>query len=423
MMTERRPAGGVPTWLARVLGCAAILCACSSSRTALVGPPDAATDSAPGLPEVRLPTDGGIEATTDVVAQADVATSDGGRVPYRAIAVATGELHTCALLDDHNIKCWGYNDSGQLGLGDKRAQIGLVPSEMGDALPVVDLGTGRTATAVVAARYATGAILDDGSVKCWGLSALTGQASSGDIGDEPGEMGDHLAPLEFGGRKALHLAIGDAAGCASMTDDTIWCWGGFSTSITPQTPQMLGGGPSTKKVAALSASACGGLLALYEDGTVGALGRPCQDTELLGGHNASAIGGSNGAQFAVLDNHTTVCSGVAGGPSRDMSAPSDTVAVGVQFTGDVATLSSSGIVQEGSTDDDGADVVALGQPAVALTNGGQGFWCALLADGGIKCWGYGGTMSVPWVGAVISLTQPAGGPVGPWSSVDLGAHP
>ncbi len=48
--------------------------------------------------------------------------------------------HTCALLDDNSIKCWGGNTAGDLGLGDT-AHRGDNANEMGDSLPTVDLGT------------------------------------------------------------------------------------------------------------------------------------------------------------------------------------------------------------------------------------------------------------------------------------------
>ena len=35
-----------------------------------------------------------------------------------AKSVAVGVYHTCAILDDDSLKCWGYNSHGNLGLGD-----------------------------------------------------------------------------------------------------------------------------------------------------------------------------------------------------------------------------------------------------------------------------------------------------------------
>ena len=53
--------------------------------------------------------------------------------------IAGGGYHTCAVLDDDSLKCWGRNDYGQLGLGEF-SNRGDGPGEMGDDLPFVDLG-------------------------------------------------------------------------------------------------------------------------------------------------------------------------------------------------------------------------------------------------------------------------------------------
>ncbi len=53
----------------------------------------------------------------------------------RARSVATSGYHTCALLEDRRIKCWGRNTSGQLGIGAAEAAVGDEIGEMGEALP------------------------------------------------------------------------------------------------------------------------------------------------------------------------------------------------------------------------------------------------------------------------------------------------
>jgi len=70
---------------------------------------------------------------------------------------------------------------------------------MGDALPAVDLGAGRSATAITVEDNRACAILQDGAIKCWGANSI-GSLGLGDTegrGDEPGEMGDALPLVDL----------------------------------------------------------------------------------------------------------------------------------------------------------------------------------------------------------------------------------
>jgi len=120
-----------------------------------------------------------------------------------ATAIASGNFHTCAILDNSSIKCWGRNDSGQLGIGDTGNRgdgsndIGL--TEMGDDLPAVDLGAGRTARAISAGDRHTCVVLDNTYVKCWGENSY-GQLGLGDNstrGDGSNEMGVNLLVISL----------------------------------------------------------------------------------------------------------------------------------------------------------------------------------------------------------------------------------
>jgi cysteine-rich repeat protein len=145
----------------------------------------------------------------------------------KAKAIAAGYVHTCALLEDGAVKCWGGNDDGQLGQGDTLGR-GDEPSEMGSNLFAVDLGAGKTAIAIAAGGRHTCALLQGGEVKCWGRNA-TGQLGLGDAmnrGDEPGEMGDSLPAINFGGAsKAAAITAGGSHTCVQVDYGAVKCWG------------------------------------------------------------------------------------------------------------------------------------------------------------------------------------------------------
>lgn len=91
-------------------------------------------------------------------------------LPTQAIEVSAGLVHTCALFADGKVSCWGGNNNGQLGNGTFTASNILTPV---DGLP-------SAATAVATGAYHTCSIVDDGDVWCWGsnLYGELGDATS-----------------------------------------------------------------------------------------------------------------------------------------------------------------------------------------------------------------------------------------------------
>ena len=136
----------------------------------------------------------------------------------------SGNTHTCALLDDGTLKCWGSNFEGTLGLGDENHR-GDEPNELGDALDGVGFADNRTV-----ARFAVGeshacALLDDDSAACWGTNS-SGELGVGDDlprGATPGVIDD--APLVGSGRQVIEFALGDRFTCVLLDNERVKCWG------------------------------------------------------------------------------------------------------------------------------------------------------------------------------------------------------
>jgi len=118
---------------------------------------------------------------------------------YTALFATAGDRHFCALLNNFRIKCWGLNGAGQLGYGDSDSR-GNAPLEMGENLPFVNIGTGNNVQSVHVGYRHTCAVLHNNSLKCWGKGS-EGQRGSGDAddrGDGPNQMGDYLSSSNLG---------------------------------------------------------------------------------------------------------------------------------------------------------------------------------------------------------------------------------
>jgi alpha-tubulin suppressor-like RCC1 family protein len=94
-----------------------------------------------------------------------------------ATSIDTGSSHSCAVLTDGKVKCWGENDSGQLGDGTTT-----------DRTTPVEVSGITTATSVVLGDDHSCAVLTDGTAKCWGDN------SAGELGD--GTTTDRTTPVE-----------------------------------------------------------------------------------------------------------------------------------------------------------------------------------------------------------------------------------
>jgi hypothetical protein len=113
----------------------------------------------------------------------------------RAIAVATGYDSACVLLNSNRVRCWGYGGSGNLGYG---ATDDIGDNELPTVVGTVNIGSGRTARAIAVGWEHSCALLDNGRVRCWG-HALRGELGYGNtdmIGDN--ETPNTVGPVSLG---------------------------------------------------------------------------------------------------------------------------------------------------------------------------------------------------------------------------------
>ncbi|HET6347288.1 MAG TPA: hypothetical protein VFH51_20315, partial [Myxococcota bacterium] len=132
------------------------------------------------------------------------------------LAASGGFAATCAVLDDLSLKCWGRNTNGQLGVGDTAVRLSPV---------AVALGTGRTARAVRVSQRYTCVVLGDGDVKCWGINA-NGELGLGDTVNRTAPSA--LTVDFGVSRTVQAVAAGFSNVCALLDNSAVQCWGSNS---------------------------------------------------------------------------------------------------------------------------------------------------------------------------------------------------
>ncbi|MFN8487968.1 MAG: hypothetical protein U0350_10270 [Caldilineaceae bacterium] len=125
-------------------------------------------------------------------------------------AISAGGHHACALITGGGVKCWGYNNQGQVGSG-----------SMGGATstPIAVSGLTSGISALTTGALHTCALTTTGGVKCWGRN-YNGQLGDGTVADK--STPTTVSGLSSGGRA---ISAGGAHTCAVMTTGNVKCWG------------------------------------------------------------------------------------------------------------------------------------------------------------------------------------------------------
>ena len=289
--------------------------------------------------------------------------------------LATGNSHTCAILENGSAMCWGLDNYGQLGDGGDATNL-IKPTSF------VSIDGGQTVAQIYARQLRTCIVLDDNSASCWGFNE-DGQAGD----DSTNTYKSPSVKVEFPqGKGVKSMGMGLKHTCAILEDDTLTCWGldshgalgnGDSDTSDKYTPQTITT-PSDRKVVKVEPGATHTCILLDDGGVmcwgrdnVGQLGNgdtsdtihaPSSNVELPEGRAATDLSVGDHHSCALLDNGSITCWG----------------------------LNNYGQLGENTTTNRHIPVYAhlpTGSPAVSVSVGPHSS-CAILENSSVYCWGH-----------------------------------
>ena len=324
-------------------------------------------------------------------------------------AIGAGLRHTCAVLADTTVKCWGWNSmisgpsaitgtGGQLGDGstlDRLTPV-MVIAAAGSTDPLVGV------SAIAGGWFHTCALMLDATVKCWGTN------QHGELGD--GTFDGSTAPVTVIAAPnstsplsdVLAIAAGDLRTCALLIDTTVTCWG--SSYISQFSSSGPGVDPAPVPVAdSAGAGVLSGVTAIAVAGGF---------TQDVGGFLACALMTSQKVKCwgandnGSLGDGTTTSSptavDVAGLPGAATAITGGcalladtTVACWPQFDANGQLVKAPALVMDG----EGSTTPLKGVTTMALGNFQS---CAVLTDGSVTCWSSSGVAPRTVPGVVVS---------------------
>jgi len=297
-------------------------------------------------------------STTQRLTPVDVVGLSGG-----IKAIAAGESHTCALTAAGGVMCWGYNFYGQLGDGSTTRRL--------TAVDVFGLSGGIKA--IAAGGTHTCALTEAGGVKCWGANF------SGQLGD--GSTSQRLTPVDVTGLASgvQAIAAGGGHGCAVTGTGGVKCWG---ANVSGQ----LGDGSTTDRLTPVDAAGLsGGMKAIAAGGS-----HSCALTEAGG----ATCWGDN--YYGQLGDRSTAnrlvpvaVDGLSGGV-RAIAAGGGHSCAATETGGALCWgFNDGGQLGDGSTTQrlTPVDVFGLSSGMKAIAAGKSDHTCALTEGGGVRCWG------------------------------------
>lgn len=126
-------------------------------------------------------------------------------LPGKAIQLVASSMDTCAILDDHEVYCWGENLRGEAGASNRELRIAWTPHH----------ATRANGSRQLAASDSTFcAVKLDGALTCWGY-----------ITDKLGPAFDASTAGDAPLTDVRAAAVGYSHVCAIRNDDSLWCLG------------------------------------------------------------------------------------------------------------------------------------------------------------------------------------------------------
>ena len=352
----------------------------------------ATTDTRDAAPDVH---DAALDSSdaADVGVSVDASNALTGRIS----AVTAGKFHSCVALYDGRVRCWGSNFDGELGLGHSRV---IGDNELPTAEKWIEFVDGVVQIESAGDRGSSfSCVLSKlGDVRCWGAngSGQLGLGHTGPIGARNRVGGPGHGNVQLGD-VAIDVAVGGSQfgshACAVLQNNAVRCWGGNKLGqLGLGNKEPVGDNEQPRKVATVQ---IGGAVmnvaagkqhncALVEGGKIVCWGYN-KDGQLGYGHTET-----------IGDDETPQSAGFVdvGGPVRKVAAGRGHSCAILQSGG----LRCWGWNKEmqlglGHTDDIGDDELAANAPFVEVgadvmdVGLGANHTCALLERGEVKCWG------------------------------------